>query len=108
MHRDEILDLLHELAQRLETTGLRGELFLVGGAAMALAYSTRRSTADLDAIFEPKTIIYDIAATIARERSLPATWLNDAVTSFLPGADPNAAATSIGVAHGAHLCLPRL
>lgn len=92
MDRNEILDLLHDLAQRLESAGLRGELFLVGGAAMALAYSTRRSTADLDAIFEPKTAIYDIAATMAHERSLPATWLNDAVRSFLPGADPNARA----------------
>lgn len=92
MNRDEILDLLHNLAERLETAGLRGELFLVGGAAMALAYSTRRSTADLDAIFEPKAAIYEIAATIARERSLPATWLNDAVKSFAPGADPNARA----------------
>lgn len=92
MDRDEILGLLHDLADRLEADGLRGELFLVGGAAMALAYSTRRSTTDLDAIFEPKTVIYEIAAVIARERSLPVNWLNDAVKNFLPGSDPNARA----------------
>ena len=92
MDRDEILELLHELADHLEADGIRGELFLVGGAAMALAYSTRRSTTDLDAIFEPKIIIYDLAGIIAHERSLPANWLNDAVKSFLPGADPNARA----------------
>ncbi|MDH4147262.1 MAG: DUF6036 family nucleotidyltransferase [Acidimicrobiia bacterium] len=90
MDRDEILELLHELGAHLAERGLRGELFLVGGAAMALAYSTRRSTADLDAVFEPKAEIYAAAAAIASARSLPATWLNDAVKSFLPGTDPNA------------------
>ena len=77
---------------------MRGELFLVGGAAMALAYSTRRSTGDLDAIFEPTSVIYDIAADIARERSLPTTWLNDGVKGFLPGADPNASPRSTSMA----------
>lgn len=57
---------------------------------MALAYSTRRSTADLDAVFEPKAEIYGIAARMAEERALPRTWLNDAVKGFLPGPDPNA------------------
>ena len=90
MDREEILDLLHEVGRRLEAQGVRGELFLVGGAAMALAYSTRRSTADLDAVFEPKSAIYAVATQIAEERSLPHTWLNDGVKGFLPGADPNA------------------
>ena len=52
MDRMEILGLLAELSERLDERGVRGEMFLVGGAAMALAYSTRRSTSDLDAIFE--------------------------------------------------------
>jgi hypothetical protein len=90
MDRTQIVELLNELGDQLAERGLRGEMFLVGGAAMALAYSTRRSTADLDAIFEPKQIIYDIAEAIARHRDLPANWLNDSVKGFLPGADPNA------------------
>lgn len=90
MDGDEILGLLRELSRRLADLDLRGELFLVGGAAMALAYSTRRSTTDLDAVFEPKAEIYAVAAQIADERSLPHTWLNDAVKGFLPGRDPNA------------------
>ena len=57
---------------------------------MALAYSTRRSTSDLDAIFEPKMLIYEAAARIAERHSLDAAWLNDAVKGFLPGADTNA------------------
>ena len=90
MDRDEILSLLNELGDRLEARGVRGEMFLVGGAAISLAYSTRRSTADLDAIFEPKQVIYEVAASMARDHALPAGWLNDAVKGFLPGSDPNA------------------
>ena len=90
MERDEILTLLTELGDRLERKRVRGELLLVGGAAMALAYSTRRSTADLDAIFEPKKVIYDIARAMAGEHDLPLNWLNDAVKGFMPGPDPNA------------------
>jgi hypothetical protein len=86
----EIESLLVELADELEQEGVRGELLLVGGAAMALAYSTRRSTADLDAVFEPKLVIYEVASRMAERRGLDPGWLNDAVKAFLPGPDPNA------------------
>ena len=36
-------------------------MFLVGGAAMALAYSTSRVTRDLDAMFEPESLVYEMA-----------------------------------------------
>ncbi len=90
MERAEIEALLRELAHELALEGVRGELLLVGGAAMALAYSTRRSTADLDAVFEPKLVIYEAASRIADRRGLDRDWLNDAVKEFLPGPDPNA------------------
>lgn len=35
-------------------------MFLVGGAAMALAYNARRATRDVDGVFEPKTAIYSV------------------------------------------------
>ena len=90
MDRDVIQTLLVELSDELALTEIRGEMLIVGGAAMALAYSTRRSTSDLDAVFEPKTLIYEAAARIATRHSLDAGWLNDAVKGYLPGADPNA------------------
>jgi hypothetical protein len=37
LSRDDILDLLDELGALLEARGLHGDLFVVGGAAMALA-----------------------------------------------------------------------
>jgi predicted nucleotidyltransferase len=88
--RDDIIELLTELGEVLEQEGERAELFIVGGAAMALAYNTRRFTQDLDALFEPKTVVYEAARKVAERNNLNADWLNDAVKGFLPGADPNA------------------
>lgn len=91
MDRDEILDLLTELGRRLAARGIVGEMYVVGGAAIALAYDERRSTRDIDAVFEPKQAIYDAAAELAAERDLPDGWLNDAVKGFLAGGDEEAA-----------------
>ena len=55
------------------------EMYVVGGAAIALTFDERRSTRDIDAVFEPKRAIYDAAAEIAGERGLAEGWLNDAV-----------------------------
>lgn len=91
MERDEILRLLTLLGRRLHDRGLQGEMYIVGGAAMALAFDTRRSTRDIDAVFEPKVAIYEEAAVMARELSLPPGWLNDAVKGFLGPDDVEAA-----------------
>jgi hypothetical protein len=90
LSRDDFLTLLTGMADELERRGLRAELFVVGGAAMALAYDTRRSTRDLDAVFEPKMVVYDVAREVGARYGLGADWLNDGVKGFLPGADPNA------------------
>lgn len=87
--REEIETLLRELGAELDQEGLRAELFVVGGAAMSLAYSTRRATRDIDAIFEPKSEINAAAARIAQRHGLASDWLNDAVKGFLPGNDPD-------------------
>ena len=88
---DDIRRLLSELGDELDSGGVRGELFIVGGAAMALAYNTRRSTRDIDAVFEPKTIVYEAAGRVAdRHPDLPPDWVNDAVKGFLLGDDPAA------------------
>lgn len=59
---------------------------------MALCYSTRRVTRDIDAVFEPKLAIYEAAEKVAVDLGLPDDWLNDAVKSYLPGDDPHARA----------------
>jgi hypothetical protein len=85
--RARIIGALEALGNELTSEGVRGQIFIVGGAAMALAYSTRRVTKDIDAVFEPKSVIYAAAAKVAEELGLPEDWLNDAVKSYVPGPD---------------------
>ncbi len=91
MDRDEILRAFEALARVLESRDVVGEMYVVGGAAMALAYAPRRSTRDIDAVFEPKMAIYEAADEVAGDLGLPQGWLNDAVKGFLAADDPNAA-----------------
>lgn len=90
MRRQEIVHALAAVGRRLEGRGVTGEMYVVGGAAIALAFDERRSTRDIDAVFEPKATIYEAAAEVASELALPPGWLNDAVKGFLAGPDPEA------------------
>jgi hypothetical protein len=88
--RAKIVEALQALGDELTARGIRGQVFIVGGAAMALAYSTRRVTRDIDAVFEPKAAIYEAAGAVAQQLDLPDDWLNDAAKAFMPGPDENA------------------
>jgi len=88
--RARIIDALQALGDELTREGIHGQIFIVGGAAMALAYSTRRVTKDIDAAFEPKSSIYMAAARVANDLGLPEDWLNDAAKGFMPGEDEHA------------------
>ncbi|HWO15957.1 MAG TPA: hypothetical protein VNM89_04520 [Solirubrobacterales bacterium] len=70
MNREEIVDALTALAAELERRGVSAEMYVVGGAAIALAFDERRATRDIDAVFEPKGVVYEAAATVAEEREL--------------------------------------
>jgi hypothetical protein len=85
----KILQALQALGDELTRRDIHGQIFVVGGAAMALVYSTRRVTKDIDAVFEPKSAIYDAAATVAENLGLPEDWLNDAAKGYMPGNDEN-------------------
>ncbi|MFN4033239.1 MAG: DUF6036 family nucleotidyltransferase [Fimbriimonadales bacterium] len=88
LNREQILEALTRLAEVLHTRGVQGEIYLVGGAAMAVAYDARRATRDIDAVFTPKQAIYEAAQSIAEMLHLPDNWLNDAVKLYLRGEDP--------------------
>ena len=90
MDRNEIISLLTELGRRLALRSIGGEMYVVGGAAMALAFDERRSTRDIDPVFEPKAIVYDVAREMAEEMDLPSGWLNDAAKEFVAAQDPGA------------------
>lgn len=86
----EIRALLAELGRRLEKRGVLGRIYIAGGAAIALELGSRRTTADIDAIFHPVTTVREQAEAIGRERGLPERWLNDSVGALLPGDDTEA------------------
>jgi uncharacterized nucleotidyltransferase DUF6036 len=88
--RPRIVEALRALGEELTRRDVRGQIFVVGGAAIALAYATRRVTKDIDAVFEPKSVIYEAAATVAEELGLPEDWLNDAAKAYMPGPDRDA------------------
>lgn len=91
MDRGQIIEALTALAEELDRRGISADMYVVGGAAIALAFDERRSTRDIDAVFEPKSVVYEAAAVVAEREGLPGGWLNDAVKGFLEGDDPTAA-----------------
>ncbi|WP_239335511.1 DUF6036 family nucleotidyltransferase [Frankia sp. CiP3] len=74
--RAEISLLLAELDVELARLGARADVFLVGGAAMALAYDAARSTRDLDAVFLPTDVVRRAAEVVASRHGLSEDWLN--------------------------------
>lgn len=81
---DDIRYLLGKLDAELQDRGLGGTIFIVGGAAMVLAYNASRATADIDAILEPRDVLLDAAAEVARRERLGPRWLSDGVIQVMP------------------------
>lgn len=88
MTKKQILKLLRELGRELLRQDVEGEIGIVGGAAMVLAFDARIATKDVDAIFKPSETIRRAAHKIAERNNIPADWLNDGIKGFLPG-DPS-------------------
>jgi len=88
LDRAAIEDAFRRLAQRLVRRGVVADLYVFGGAAMALAYDARRSTRDIDAMFQPHGVVLDEARAVADELALPQWWLNEQASAYVaPGGD---------------------
>src|SRR5271156_5607662 len=82
--REDIRALLDDLSAELAERGARAELFLVGGAALAVAYDAMRATRDLDAVFIPTDVVRQAAAAVAEREGLAQDWLNDVLKGSSP------------------------
>lgn len=71
------------LGDRLARRGIVADLFVVGGAAMALAYDAARVTRDVDATFVPHGVVLEEARHVAVELGLPPWWLNEQASVYV-------------------------
>lgn len=81
--RQTILAALQRLGEILGERGVKGELCLLGGTVMVLAFQSRANTKDVDAIFQPSSVIRAAAAEVSEEMNLPKDWLNDGAKGFV-------------------------
>ncbi len=79
----DIRRLFELLNDELRQTDTVGEVFLVGGAVLCLAYGARASTRDVDAFFRPPATVREAAMRAASQAGIAADWLNDAVKGFM-------------------------
>jgi len=73
LDRDAIPGAFERLAELLRERGVEGEVCLLGGTVMILAFRARPATRDVDAIFQPVALVRELARTVAEEHDLPVT-----------------------------------
>lgn len=83
MKREAILSALSLLGQYAQEEGIKLEVSIYGGAAFMLAYNSRDSTKDVDAILRPREEGEKLVARVARDMGLIEDWLNSCVGQFL-------------------------
>lgn len=90
LDRAAIEDAFRRLGDRLARRGVVADIYVFGGAAMALAYDARRSTRDIDAVFiKEHGLVQDEARAVADELGLPRWWLNEQASAYVaPGVMP--------------------
>lgn len=85
--RPELEQAFTALGDRLARRGIVADIFVVGGAAMALAYDADRVTQDVDALFVPHGVVLEEARNVAADLKLPPWWLNEQATVYISGKD---------------------
>jgi hypothetical protein len=98
----EMRMLLDDLDRRLCVRGTKASLYVVGGAALALAGGREQLTPDIDAI-TTVTAVWEEAAIMAREYGLPVSWINGNAAPYIPPRPPAALVPPTRVGLTVHL-----
>ena len=80
---EEVATYLGELLDRLNRRGVQADVYLIGGAAMALHLGRDSLTPDIDGLFHPRAEVMDEARGMASEYGLDPGWINDRAFSFM-------------------------
>lgn len=95
LDRGRLIALFEDLADHLRKRGVRGHVYIVGGAAMVLAFDRSRTTRDVDAYVRNQGAehadVMEGARRVAAEHALPENWLNELATMFMPSGEDAAA-----------------
>ncbi len=83
MKKSEIITAFQKLNEELGKDESKAEICIVGGAVMCLVFNAREQTKDVDAIFQPKTKVYELAVRVAEDLGLPDDWLNDSAKGYV-------------------------
>lgn len=87
LDRERIREAFARLGGHLRAAGKFLEIAVYGGSAIAVRFSWRGATEDVDAVvregFDERDLAGPVAA-VAREMELDADWLNNAVGAFTP------------------------
>jgi hypothetical protein len=106
LDRAAIEGAFQRLGDRLVRRGVIADLYIFGGAAMALAYDARRSTRDIDAVFEPHGIVLDEARAVASELGLPSWWLNEQASAYVAPGGYSTIRDCVYPRHRRNICSP--
>jgi len=81
--RERVVEALSLLGRKAAEANVELEMCIYGGSAMMLAYDSRESTKDVDAIVKPSDIALRLAKEVANQLGLHESWLNDDVKRFV-------------------------
>jgi len=95
LDREKILRLFDELSSELQRTRTRVQIYVIGGAAMSLAFARDRMTEDVDArIDSGHGQLTRALQAVGRRYGLGDSWLNEAATTAIPRARDTRARTA--------------
>lgn len=84
MGRHALTDLLTEVADILRRQNVVAQVYVVGGAAMALGYDSKRYTRDIDAlVLDGYDYLIKAVQEVARRRGLLTSWFNEQAVPFI-------------------------